>query len=83
MRKAYGKKPGFRIEIRDVRLLQATETSAVARYEEWQHNAQEGPGTGNGRISTVAFALGDRLQWLHVHETWLPDDIVQADHFDF
>ena len=83
MRQSYGKKPGFRIEIRNVRLLQATETSAVAHYEEWQHNGQESPGTGSGRISTVVFSQGDQLQWLHVHETWLPEDIVQADHFDF
>ena len=83
MHRSYGKKPGFRIEIRNVRLLQATETSAVASYEEWQHNQQQSPGTGSGRISTVVFSLGDTLQWLYVHETWLPEDIVRADRFDF
>jgi len=51
--------------------------------EEWQHNKLESPGVGSGRISTVIFSLGDKLQWLHVHETWLPEDIVQADDFDF
>ena len=83
MRGSYGKKPGFRIEIRNVRLLKTTESIAVAQYEEWQHNKQESPGVGSGRISTVIFSLGDKLQWLHVHETWLPEDIVQADDFDF
>lgn len=75
--RSYGKKPGFRIEIRNVRLLQETGSIAVAQYEEWQHNKQESPGVGSGRISTVIFSLGDKLQWLHVHETWLPEDVVQ------
>ena len=83
MHASYGKKPGFRIEIRNVRLLHATGSIAVAQYEEWQHNQQESTGVGSGRISTVIFSLGDKPQWLHVHETWLPDDIVQAGDFDF
>jgi len=83
MRGSYGKKPGFRIEIRNVRVVHVTESSAVAQYEEWQRNDHESPGSGSGRVSTVIFSLGDELQWLHVHETWLPEDIVAADHFDF
>ena len=57
----------------------STESIAVAQYEEWQHNKQESPGVGGGRISTVVFSLGDKLQWLHVHETWLPEDVIQAE----
>lgn len=82
MRASYGKKPGSHIEIRNVCLLQATGGIAVAQYEEWQYNQQASPGVGSGRISTVIFSLGDKLQWLHVHETWLPEDIVQANDFN-
>ena len=74
MRQAFGKKPGFRIEIRNVRLIHATETMAIASYEEWQHMENEGAEPSRGRVSTVAFSREGRLKWLHVHETWLPEE---------
>ncbi len=83
MRQSFGKTPGFRIEIRNVRLIYATGSMAVARYEEWQRNEQEGPESGSGRISTVVFSREETLKWLHVHETWLPEDVVREDSFDF
>lgn len=83
MRQSFGKNPGFRIEIRNVRLIHATESTAIARYEEWQRKEQEGAESGSGRVSTVVFSREDRLKWLHVHETWLPEDVVRGDPFDF
>ena len=78
MRQSYAKNPGFRIEIRNVRLVHASAMMAVATYEEWQHHEQEGPDSASARISTVTFARGEALKWLHVHETWLPQEVVEA-----
>lgn len=73
MKASFGKKPGFQIEIRNVRLVTFSETTAVATYEEWQHDDLEGPDSASARISTVVFERGDSLSWRHVHETWLPE----------
>lgn len=73
MRASFGKKPGFQIEIRNVRLVKSTEAMVVATYEEWQDNDLEGPDSASARISTVVFERGDALLWRHVHETWLPE----------
>lgn len=79
MRQSFGKNPGFRIEIRNVRLVHASEKVAIATYEEWQFHEQEGPDSASARISTVVFARGETLKWLHVHETWLPEEAVEAE----
>ena len=71
MRQSFGKKPGIRIQIRNVRLIDATETRAIASYEEWQHMEIEGAESARGRVSTVVFSREDGLKWLHVQETWL------------
>jgi hypothetical protein len=67
----HGRQPSLTIDIRDVRLRQATDELAVATYEEWQ---ETGAST-DGRLSTVAFRrevdAPNGLRWLHVHETWL------------
>jgi len=78
MRDSFGKKPGFRIEIRNVRIVKATETTVIATYEEWQENEREEPGSASARISTVAMTRGEVLKWLHVHETWLPEETLAA-----
>lgn len=73
MKASFGKKKGFQIEIRKVRLVKSAETMVVATYEEWQHNDQEGPDSATARVSTVVFERGEVLLWRHVHETWLPE----------
>ena len=83
MQDAFGQKPGFRIEIRNVRLKSYTDDTIVATYEEWQRNTREAGGTGTGRLSTVVMNRGRSLSWRHVHETWLPEDVVESDAFDF
>ena len=61
----------------------ATEATAVATYEEWQRNALASEPANNGRIASVLFATSDALQWVHVHETWLPADVMAAGPYDF
>lgn len=76
LRDRHGRQPGLTIDIRDVRLRQATDEIAVATYEEWQ----ESKASTDGRLSTVTFRreadAPNGLRWLHVHETWLesPED---------
>ena len=83
MQSAFGQKPGFRIEIRNVRLKYVTKNTILATYEEWQRNTREAAGEGTGRLSTVVMDRGVPLTWRHVHETWLPEEVVQAEPFDF
>lgn len=83
MKASLGQKPGFRIEIRNVRLKHVAGTTVVATYEEWQRNSGNEPGRGSGRFSTVVMERVDSLKWLHVHETWLPQDVVASDEFNF
>lgn len=83
MRESFGGNKGFRIEIRNVRLVHVTESTAVATYEEWQRKEQGGAESGSARVSTVTLARGDTLKWLHVQETWLPAEVVKADPFSF
>mmetsp|Transcript_40420 Transcript_40420/g.47290 ORF Transcript_40420/g.47290 Transcript_40420/m.47290 type:complete len:149 (-) Transcript_40420:325-771(-) len=81
LRSAHGvhKDSGFTIEIKNCRFLFGAEGGGnkgcyLMTYEEWQTF-----GTNEtARISTVMFrekeeeGVGD-LEWVHVHETWLPD----------
>lgn len=83
MKESFGQKPGFRIEIRNVRLVHVTETTIVATYEEWQRNSREESARGSGRLSTVVFDRRGSLKWRHVHETWLPESVVAAGAFTF
>lgn len=59
---AHGSAPGLRIEISDVRVVAEHGPLIVAAYKEWQH--------GTARNSTVVLRReGDRLSWLHLHES--------------
>jgi hypothetical protein len=72
LRSAHGQRAGaMRIWIQDVQLVAASGGQAVATYQEWQ---QVGDEPARGRFSTVVFSVSESaLQWLHVHETWLPN----------
>jgi len=69
----------FQIEIRNVELRGGISGEAfIATYEEWQSGAEQtATGTATGRLSTVIMrenaACPNGLEWLHVHETWLPE----------
>jgi hypothetical protein len=84
IRAAYGGSDGFRIAIRNVRVLRRIADVLVVMYEEWQVNARFSSPPNNGRLSTALFRdEGDRLRWLHIHETWLPEDVMTAGPYDF
>ena len=83
IRDGYGTNPDFRIRIRNVRVHREIDGHILATYEEWQRNALASKPPDNGRLATVLFAASDRLTWQHIHETWLPDEIMQAGPYDF
>ena len=85
---AYGKSPGYKTQIRDVRLRpMGCHGYLLANYEEWQKNAVNSTPPDNGRLSSAVLRIVEsepvKLQWLHLHETWLPEDVISADPFDF
>jgi hypothetical protein len=75
LRAAYGKRPGIRIWIEDVRVGFHQEGIAIATYAEWQQLGE----AITARLSTVVFRerpdAPNGLEWLHVHETWLPTNM--------
>lgn len=88
LRAAHGSNPVFRIQVRDVR-ARALAGGAVwlVTYEEWQRNARRSTPPDNGRLTSAvmvpAAGCPYGLKWVHVHETWLPAEVVAADPFDF
>jgi hypothetical protein len=83
LRAAHGGNPGFRIAIRRVTVRGCWDDMMLATYEEWQRNAVNSSPPDNGRIATALFQTGERLRWQHVHETWLPADVMRAGPYDF
>ena len=87
MRRAHGASPDFRIAIRNVAVEREHGEWILATYEEWQVNAKNSKPPDNGRLSSVLFRRDDAapggLVWLHVHETWLPADVMAAGPYDF
>ncbi len=84
IRGTHANNAAFRIQIREVQVRVATADLVLATYEEWQKDAKASTPPNNGRAATVLFRREpDRLRWLHVHETWLPDAVMQRDSFDF
>ena len=83
IREGYGANPDFKIEIRNVRLLIEMDGYILATYEEWQRNALASKPPDNARLATVMFKNGDHLIWQHIHETWMPREIMESDPYDF
>jgi hypothetical protein len=83
IREGYATNPGFRIAIRNVRILRRFDGHTLAMYEEWQRNALASEPPENARLATVLFSDTQPLQWLHVHETWMPDEVMAAGPYDF
>ena len=69
IRAAYGRR---QVEF-TIKNVSVRSDSPVVTYEEWQTAS----GVATGRLSTAVMApashLPNGLQWLHLHETWLPD----------
>ena len=65
-------RPG-RIWIENLRVRHTVGSQAMVLYEEWQ----EIEGESRGRLSTAILqsreATPNGVEWLHVHEVWLPD----------
>lgn len=83
IRSAHDTNPEFLIAIRNVTIRAQFDGHILATYEEWQRNALASQPRDNGRIATVVLRDTRPLQWLHVHETWLPQDIMEAGRYDF
>lgn len=83
IRAAHGSNPDFRIAIRGVQVCHRCDHYVLATYEEWQRNARASSPADNGRRASVLFGAGDELRWQHVHETWLPPDVMEAGPYDF
>ena len=83
IRSRHGSNPDFRIAIRNVKVRLCWENYVLATYEEWQRNALASKPPDNGRLASVLFQNGDSLKWLHVHETWLPVEVMAAGPYDF
>ena len=79
----YSSNPDFKIAIRAVQIQRVFADYVLATYEEWQRNALASKPPNNGRLATVLFRQTERLEWLHVHETWLPTDVMSVGPYDF
>ena len=83
VRSAHDSNPEFRIAIRNVTLRRRFDGQILATYEEWQRNALASNPPENARIATVLFRDERPLRWLHIHETWMPDEIASRGPYDF
>ena len=87
IRAAYGSNPLFRIEIRNLEMRIGEGPYVLATYEEWQRNAINSTPSDNGRLSSALFAKSPDaprgLQWFHIHETWLPADVIASANYEF
>ena len=70
---AHNSRPGFRLWVKEVKSKVLSPELSLVTYEEWQ----EIEGVVNARVSTAVFgqkaAAPHKVEWLHVHETWLVD----------
>jgi len=83
IKNTYDTNPDFRIAIRNVKIQRVLDNEIIATYEEWQRNALASTPPDNGRLATVIFKKREPLQWLHVHETWMPEAVQKTGPFDF
>lgn len=75
--------PNFRIGIRDVAIRQDLGAHILATYTEWQIGATASEPANNARLNTVLMTKSAPFRWLHVHETWLPAALQDAEAFNF
>ena len=69
----------FRIWIKHFDVIANSNNICLVRYEEWQRLEDA---SITGRISTVALRANEAqpngVEWLYVHETWLPEDSIAS-----
>ena len=83
IRAAHGSNPKFRIAIRNIVIRRQTGRYVLATYEEWQRHARNSNPPDNARLATVMLETGEGYIWHHLHETWLPREIMEAGPYDF
>ena len=79
----YASNPPFKIQIRNVKLQRTFGDHMLVTYEEWQQYALASTSPNNGRIASAVFKTNQPLEWIHIHETWLPEVIQKADNYHF
>jgi len=74
----YGTNKDFHTQIRDVTIRHEFGELVMATYTEWQTGAAMSAEKKNARLSSVLMKMTDPVTWLHIQETWLPDDLREA-----
>jgi hypothetical protein len=73
LRKGYGTRPGFRLWVEKIVPRYAASDLALVTYEEWQQRDDR----ITARLSSAIFrhcpTAPNGVEWLYVHETWLPE----------
>ena len=73
----------FRIAIRDVKIQHQSDSHVIATYTEWQRQATFSDRPESGRLTTLILSKSKPFRWIHIHETWLPEEIYKAGPYDF
>ncbi|MDP5220362.1 hypothetical protein Q5Y75_24545 [Ruegeria sp. 2205SS24-7] len=81
--RGYGTNKDFKIQIRDVTIRRQIDRVVLANYTEWQIGATTSHPSNNARVTSAMIDMGPPLKWLHIHETWLPEEVRAAGSFDF
>lgn len=82
LRAAHATRLDFRIAIRNVQVRRVTDEQILATYEEWQWSGHDSTSVPTARITTAVFKNLEPLQWLHVHESWLPASVAPEEPCD-
>lgn len=82
-RKAHGANSNHRIVIRDVAIRHELGDLLLVTYTEWQTGSRSYDRPKNARLSTALLTRTEPFRWLHVHETWLPQEQVDGGDFEF
>jgi hypothetical protein len=71
----YGRDAGsdaHEIRVEELRVRHVREDLCLVSYEEWQRGAAEETGRQSSALFQRAEATPNGIEWLHLHETWLP-----------
>lgn len=81
--RGYGTNLKFRSHIRDVDIRYFRGDLVLATYTEWQTGAALSDEANNARRTSVLIEMTNPITWLHIQETWLPEQERAARSFDF
>ncbi len=88
LRGLYGSNPAFKKQIRNIELRAGEPAGCrLVNYQEWQRGAANTRPANHGRMVSAVLQTrqddANRLEWLQIHETMLPPEIISAEPFDF